>query len=306
MQRLDDLSLEVVVHPDPDTPPTREQLIEGARGAVALLTLVTDPIDGELLDAVGDQLKVVANVAVGYDNIRVEEARKRGVVVTNTPDVLTNATADFAFGLILSAARRIVEADRWLRTRPDWIWGPRMFTGLDVSSSATLGIVGFGRIGKAVARRAQAFDMRVIAQDAYPIADPAGMGVEEVDLDTVLAESDIVTLHCPLTEDTRYIIDEAQFAAMKPTAILVNAARGPLVNEQALVEALKGGQIAYAALDVYEAEPKVNPGLFDLDNIVIVPHIASAGGATRDAMAQLAIDNVELVLDGQAPRTPVT
>lgn len=306
MERLDALPVEVRVHPDPDAPPSRDQLLAGARGASALITLVTDRVDGEVLDAAGDQLEIVANVAVGYDNIRVDEARQRGVTVTNTPDVLTEATADLTFGLILSAARRIAEADRWLRTRPAWIWGPRMYTGLDVSAGATLGIIGFGRIGRAVARRARAFNMHVLARGSGPIDDAAAVGVRDVDLDTLVAESDVVSLHCPMTESTRHIINRDRLASMKPEAILVNAARGPLVDEQALVEALRDGQIAYAALDVFEDEPKINPGLYDLDNVVIVPHIGSAGAATRDAMAQLAIDNVELVLDGQPPRTPVT
>ena len=306
MRRLAGLGPKIALHEDDEWPPSREDLLRNAAGASALITLVTDRIDAELMDSAGESLQVVANYAVGYDNIDVDAAKARGVVVTNTPEVLTEATADMAFGLVLTASRRIVEADRWLRTEPEWIWGPRRFVGLDISAGATLGIVGFGRIGSAVARRAQAFGMRIIASDAYPIKDADALGVEQVEFDEVIRESDAITLHAPLLESTRHLIGAEQFRAMKPTAILVNAARGPLVDEAALVEALRSGEIAGAGLDVYEREPVLEPGLTELDNIVIVPHIASAGDATRVAMAHLAIDNVEAVLNGQTPPTPIT
>jgi lactate dehydrogenase-like 2-hydroxyacid dehydrogenase len=301
-----DLGLPLVVHDDPDRPPSREQLMRDVVGASALITLLTDRVDGEVLDAAGADLKVVANVAVGYDNVDVAAARSRGVVVTNTPGVLDEASADCAFALLLATARRIVEADRFVRTGTDWIWGPQSFVGLDVSRGATLGIVGLGRIGMAVARRAAAFNMRILATGSRASSEEAAAyGVEPADLQRVLAESDVVSLHCPLTPDTRHLINAERLAAMKPTAVLINTARGPVVDEAALVHALENGVIAAAGLDVYEDEPQVHPGLRSLENVVLLPHIASAGRATRDAMGELAVDNVRAVLAGEGPRSPV-
>ncbi|MCP2257941.1 Lactate dehydrogenase [Streptoalloteichus tenebrarius] len=307
MRRLAELDVPVVVHPDPDRPPTRAELLAGVPGAVAVVALLTERIDAELLDAAGDQLRVVANVAVGFDNVDVAEAARRGVVVTNTPGVLDEATADLAFGLVLAVARRIVEADRFLRTGAPWSWAPTMFTGLDVSAGATLGIVGLGRIGTAVARRARAFRMRVLATGRRAHGpEAAALGVRPSTMDELLERSDVVSLHCPLTPDTHHLIDGAALARMRRTAILVNTARGPVVDEAALVEALRDGVIAGAGLDVFEDEPEVHPGLLELDNVVLVPHIGSAGLATRDAMGVLAVDNVAAVLSGRAPLTPVT
>jgi lactate dehydrogenase-like 2-hydroxyacid dehydrogenase len=306
MAAASDLGVPLVVHDDPHRPPSRERLLRDVVGASALITLLTDRVDGEVLDAAGADLKVVANVAVGYDNVEVAAARSRGVAVTNTPGVLDEASADCAFGLILATARRIVEADRFLRTGADWIWGPQSFVGLDVSGGATLGIVGLGRIGMAVARRAAAFNMRILATGRRASSEEAAAyGVEPADLQRVLAESDVVSLHCPLTPDTRHLINAEKLAAMKPSAVLINTARGPVVDEAALVQALENGVIAAAGLDVYENEPELHPGLRSLEKVVLLPHIASAGRATRDAMGKLAVDNVRAVLAGEGPRTPV-
>lgn len=306
MAAVRSLGVPVVVHDDPDRPPARDRLLADVRGASALITLLTERVDGEVLDAAGSELRIVANCAVGYDNVDVTAARARGVVVTNTPGVLDEATADVAFGLVLATSRRLVEADRFVRGGADWIWGPRLFVGLDVSAGATLGIVGLGRIGMAVARRAAAFGMRILATGSRATSDEAaGYGVEAADLDRLLAESDVVTLHCPLTPDTRHLIGAEQLAAMKPTALLVNTARGPIVDEAALADALARGVIAGAGLDVYEDEPRVHPGLLGRDDVVLLPHIASAGEATRDAMGRLAVENVRAVLAGKPPPTPV-
>jgi lactate dehydrogenase-like 2-hydroxyacid dehydrogenase len=300
------LGLSLVVHEDPDRPPSREQLLQGVRGASAVITLLTERIDEEVLEAAGSQLRIVANCAVGYDNISVPAASRRGVVVTNTPGVLDEATADCAFGLVLATARRLVEGDRFIRSGVDWIWGPQAFVGLDVSAGATLGIVGLGRIGMAVARRAAAFNMRIIATGSRAAsAEAAGYGVQQVELQRLLEESDVVSLHCPLTPETHHLIGAKQLAAMKPTAILVNTARGPIVDEAALVAALRDGVIAAAGLDVYEDEPRLHPELRRLDNVVLLPHIGSAGQATRDAMGRLCVDNVRAVLAGEPPLTPV-
>lgn len=288
-----------------EQPPAPEQLRRDAAGAVAIVSTLTEPIDAAVLDAAGPGLRVVANVAVGYDNVDVAAARARGVVVTNTPGVLDGATADLTFGLVLAAARRIAEGDRFLRTGRPWVWGPRMMTGPDLSAGATLGVVGYGRIGRAVARRARAFDMRVLAT---PTRTPLGPGDGPVDfreLPDLLAEADVLTLHCPLTSRTRHLVDDAALARMKPTALLVNTARGPIVDTDALVRALREGRLAGAALDVFEDEPDVDPRLLDLENVVLTPHLGSAGDRTRDAMGLLAVRNVEAVLADRPPPTPV-
>ena len=234
-------------------------------------------------------------------------ARDRGVVVTNTPGVLDDATADLTLGLILAAARRIAEGDRFLRRAQPWVWGPRMMIGLDLSAGATLGIVGFGRIGRAVARRARGFGLRLLATPtSSPVADDDADGVTFADLDTVLADSDVVTLHCPLTERTRHLIDDAALDRMKPTALLVNTARGPIVDTDALVRALKEGRIGGAALDVFEDEPAVDPRLIELEQVVLTPHLGSAGAATRSAMCGLAVRNVAEVLAGRPALTPIS
>jgi lactate dehydrogenase-like 2-hydroxyacid dehydrogenase len=288
-----------------EAPPSRAELEAGIAGASAAVITLTERVDAQLLAAAGPQLKVIANVAVGFDNIDLAATDAAGVIVTNTPGVLDRASADHAFALILDSTRRISEGDRLIRSRQPWVWGPRMLVGLDISAGATLGILGYGRIGQAVARRAQAFDMRVIASARSRTPGSVENGVTFVDNATLLADSDIVTVHTPLTPETRHLIDAAALAAMKPTAYLVNTARGGVVDEGALIEALHTGQIRGAALDVFEGEPQVNPALLDAPGLVLTPHTASAGEATRDTMGILAVDNAAAVLAGEPPLTPV-
>ncbi len=286
-------------------PLTRAGLIARLADANGLVCQVTDVIDDEVL-AAAPSLQVVANIAVGFNNIDVEAARRRRVVVTNTPDVLTDTTADFAWALLMAAARRTVEADvfvragRWARWDFDLLWG------LDVHGK-TLGVLGFGRIGRAVARRALGFDMRVLYHDTQA-AEPAveqALHATFVPRETLLREADFVTIHTPLGPDTRHLIDETALRTMKRTAILVNAARGPIVDEAALVRALEEQWVAAAGLDVFEEEPKVHPGLLARPNVVLAPHIGSASYDTRVAMSSLAVRNCLAVLDGQPPLTPV-
>jgi lactate dehydrogenase-like 2-hydroxyacid dehydrogenase len=281
-----------------------DELHDAVRGAEAVVTMLHDRVDGAFLDAAGDGLRVVANVAVGYDNVDVAAAHARGVVVTNTPGVLDGATADLTMGLVLAAARRIAEGDRFLRAGTPWTWGPRMLTGLDLSAGATLGVVGYGRIGRAVARRARAFDMRVLATPTRSPVPPEEQ-VEFRELPDLLATSDVVTLHCPLTPQTHHLIDDAALARMRPGALLVNTARGAVVDTDALVRALQAGTIGGAALDVYEGEPAVDPRLRELENVVLTPHLGSAGDRTRSAMCRLAVRNVAEVLAGRPAPTPV-
>jgi lactate dehydrogenase-like 2-hydroxyacid dehydrogenase len=287
-------------------PPTTAELRRDAAGAAGVVCTLTEAVDAALLDAAGPQLRVVANVAVGYDNIDVAAARERGVVVTNPPGVLDEATADLTFGLILAAARRIAEGDRFLRRAEPWVWGPRMMVGLDVSAGATLGIVGYGRIGRAVARRARGFGMRLLATPTRaPLPEEDRAGVEFADRDELLGRSDVVTLHCPLTPETHHLVDEAALRRMKPSALLVNTARGPVVDTDALVRALQAGWIRGAALDVFEGEPEVDPRLLALEQVVLTPHLGSAADSTREAMCGLAVRNLAEVLAGRPPLTPV-
>jgi lactate dehydrogenase-like 2-hydroxyacid dehydrogenase len=297
--------LNVSVHVGDEDPPDRRRLEEDIRGADAAVITLTERVDADLLAVAGPQLRVIANVAVGVDNIDLNAAATAGVTITNTPGVLDRATADHTFGLILAATRRIAEGDRLLRSRQPWVWGPRMLVGLDISAGATLGVLGYGRIGQAVARRAHAFDMTVIAHSRSHPPGSAENGVTFVDRATLLADSDVLTVHTPLTPDTRNLIDANALRAMKPTAYLINTARGGVVDEHALIDALRRGQIRGAALDVFDGEPHVNPDLLDVPGLVVTPHTASAGEATRDAMGILAIDNAAAVLAGQAPLTPV-
>lgn len=301
------LPAQLRVHADCDWPPDRQSLLEGSRGASGLITMLTDKVDEDVLEAAGPQLRVVANVAVGFDNIDVEAAARRGIVVTNTPGVLDEATADLTLALILSTARRVVEADRFVRTGTPWIWGPQGFVGLDLSAGATLGIVGLGRIGMAVARRAHAFGMRILATGSRATSSEAEMlGVEAVDFAQLLERSDVVSLHCPLTQENRHLIGREELAAMRKGSYLINTARGPLVNEESLADALDSGHLAGAGLDVHEDEPHVNERLLRMEQVVVLPHIGSAGAATRDAMANMAVRNVVEVLSGRRPITPVT
>jgi glyoxylate reductase len=285
----------------------RADLLALVAGAEAVLTLLHDRVDEELLEAAGSQLRCVANVAVGYDNVDVAAATRRGVVVTNTPGVLDDATADLTMALILAITRRLAEGDRLVRSGEAWNWGMGFMLGSSLQGKR-LGIVGLGGIGKWVAQRARAFGMEI----AYHQRNPApaevevALGAERLPLEQLLASADVVSLHCPLTPETRHLIGAAELAAMKPTAVLVNAARGPIVDEAALAEALAEGRIAAAGLDVFEREPEVEPRLLGLDNVVLTPHLGSATVETRTAMAELAARNAISVLQGQGPLTPVT
>ena len=284
----------------------RSELMARIQGKDGLICHILSTVDDELLAAV-PTLKVVANVAVGYNNIDVAAARHRGVVVTNTPDVLTETTADFAWALLMAAARRVAEADRFVRSGQWDRWQWDLLWGADIHGK-TLGVVGFGRIGRAVARRALGFNMRVLYQDAVQ-ADAAverDLRASRVDLEALLRESDFVSLHTPFLPETRHLINARTLRLMKRSAILVNAARGPVVEEAALVRALQEGWIAGAGLDVFEEEPKVHPGLLALTNVVMAPHIGSASLDTRIAMATLAVRNCLAVLDGKPPITPVS
>jgi glyoxylate reductase len=286
---------------------SRGELLELVAGADAVLTLLHDRVDDELLDAAGPQLRCVANIAVGYDNVDLEAAARRGVVVTNTPGVLDDATADLTLALILAATRRIVEGDRMIRSGGAWGWGMSFMLGSSLRGKL-LGIVGLGGIGRRVATRARAFGMEVAyhSRNEAPAEAVAPLEAERLPLEQLLERSDVLSLHCPLTPQTHHLIDAAALARMKPTAILVNAARGPIVDERALAEALAAGRIAAAGLDVYEREPEVEPGLLGLDNVVLSPHLGSATVETRTAMAELAARNAISVLRGQGPLTPVT
>jgi len=282
----------------------RDQLLDQVRDKVGAVTLLTDKVDDEFLDAAGPQLVIVANYAVGFDNIDVPALTRRGVMASNTPDVLTETTADTAWALMMAAARRIPEGDRFLRTGQGWVWGPMMMLGQDVHGR-TLGIVGFGRIGHAMARRARGFGMRVIYHDVYRPSPELEreLGAEYRELDDLLQEADFITLHTNLTEETRHLNDEERLKRMKPTAVLVNTSRGPVIDEAALARALRDGEIFAAGLDVFEKEPEVHPDLLKLENAVIIPHLGSATVDTRIAMGLLAADNLIAALEGGKPPT---
>lgn len=285
----------------------RAELLRDVAGCDAVITLLTDRVDAEFLAAAGGGLRVVANYAVGYDNVDLDAVRRHGAMATNTPGVLDEATADIAFSLILATARRVVEADAFVRSGEPWRWRTDLFVGLDLSSGATLGIVGLGRIGLAVARRAEAFGMEVVATPTRSNAAEADRrGIEQLPLEDVLDRSDVVSLHCPLNAETHHLIGARELAAIGPDGILVNTARGPVVDEAALTTALSDGTLGAAGLDVYEDEPRITPELLALPNVVLLPHIGSAGRRTRERMAELAIDNVRAVLAGERPPSPVT
>lgn len=289
------------VNPEPDRIWTRQELIDKLRSGDynALYCMLTNPIDAEVMNA-APNLKVIANVAVGYNNVNVDEATRRGIVVSNTPGVLTDTTADFAWTLLMAVARRVVEADRFLRAGKFHGWGPLMMVGQDVYGK-TLGIIGFGRIGRAVAKRAGGFDMNVLYFDRYP-ADPEtekALNARSVSMDALLEQSDFVSLHTDYNPETHHLIGAPELAKMKPTAYLINTSRGAIVDEAALAEALKSGEIAGAGLDVFEREPDINPELLKLDNAVLAPHIASASLETRNKMALMAAENVLAVLGGE-------
>lgn len=283
---------------------SRDQLLTEVAGKQGAITVLTDRIDAEFLDSAGPQLRIVANYAVGFDNIDVDACTRHGVLASNTPEVLTETTADTAFALMITAARRIAEGDRFLRSRTPWIWGPLMMLGQDVHHK-TLGVVGFGRIGRALARRARGFAMRVLYHDVYrPSAEVEHeLQAEYRDLEDLLRESDFLSLHTNLSPQTRHLINAERLAIMKPTAVLVNTSRGPVIDEKALAQALKEGQIFAAGLDVFEHEPDVHPDLLACENAVLIPHLGSATVETRLAMADLAVDNLFAGLAGGKPPT---
>jgi glyoxylate reductase len=288
-----------------EAPPARDELLEAAKGAEGVLSNVTEKMDAEFMDAAGDGLKVIANMAVGYDNVDVEAAKKRGIAVTNTPGVLDETTADTAFMLLLAAARRLGESERTLRAGNWEWWGPKLFVGVDVWGKK-LGIVGMGRIGQAVARRGRGFGMEVLYHNRSRKEDAEEeLDARYADLEELLETADFVSVHTPLTDETRHLIGPGELDKMKPTAVLVNTSRGPVVDEGALADALSEGRIFAAGLDVYEEEPVVNPKLLQLENAVLAPHIGSGSQETRDRMAVLAAENVVAVLSGEGPKTPV-
>ena len=288
-----------------ESPPERGELLEFVRGAAGILPTVTEKMDAEVMDAAGDGLKVIANMAVGYDNVDLDAAGERNVVVTNTPEVLNETTADTAFLLLLAAARRLGEAERLLRSGGWEAWGPMQLTGPDVWGKK-LGVVGFGRIGQAVARRARGFDMEVLYHDQYRNESAEKeTGAQYLELDELLRTCDFISVHTPLTPETRHLIGQGELDLMQPTSVLVNSSRGPVVDEGALADALAERRIFAAGLDVYEAEPEVHPKLLELENVVLAPHIGSASIETRNKMAALAAENIVAVLAGQEPKTPV-
>jgi glyoxylate reductase len=283
-----------------------EELHEAVAGAHAIVSMLHDRMDSAVCEAAGPQLRVVANVAVGYDNVDVDALTRRDVVVANTPGVLVDATADLTMALLLMVTRRLGEGERLLRAREPWSFHLSFMLGTGLQGK-TLGIVGLGQIGLAVAHRARAFGMRLAYTGRSRVADEVESDLDArfLPMEELLGEADVVSLHCPLTDRTRHLIDERALGLMKPTAVLVNTSRGPVVDEKALARALHGGQIAGAALDVFEQEPDVEPELLDLDNVVLAPHLGSATVETRAAMAELAARNVVGVLRGDGPFTPV-
>lgn len=283
----------------------KEEMIKRAADADALITQLRDPIDREFIYSL-KRAKIIANYAVGYNNIDVDAAKERGIYVTNTPGVLTEATADIAFALVLAVARRIVEADRFVREGKFVGWKPKLFLGYDLFGK-TLGIVGMGRIGQAVARRALGFGMNIVYHNRRRLPEDIERQyhAKYLPLEELMKVSDFITIHTPLTKETYHLIDKEKISLMKPTAILINTARGPVVDEQALYEALKEGRIAGAGFDVYENEPELTPGLEKLDNVVLLPHIGSATYETRERMSEIVALNIIDVMEGRIPRNLV-
>ena len=291
---------------DKDQPMTRAELLVAVKGAEILITLLTEKVDAELLDAAGSQLRAVCNVAVGYNNIDVAACSTRNVRVTNTPGVLTDATADIAFGLILMVTRRLGEGERVIRSNDPWQWGMHYMLGSGIQNRQ-LGVIGMGAIGIATARRAKVFGMKVAYYSRSKIDDKIAteLGAKQMSFEELLATSDVVSVHCPSNDSTHHLIGAEQFRLMKKSVFFINTARGPIVNEQELVDALKAGEIAGAGLDVFEFEPKVNSGLLNLENVVLIPHLGSATAETRAAMATLAANNAVAIASSQTPLTPV-
>lgn len=290
---------DVEINPE-DRVLSKEELLTAVKDRDAVLCLLTDRIDAEILDQ-AKNAKIFANYAVGFDNIDLKAAKERGILVSNTPDVLTETTADLAWALMFAVARRVVEADRYLREGRYQGWGPLLFLGQDIYGK-TLGIIGCGRIGSAVGKRAKGFDMNVIYSDRFRNEDfERETGATYVDLKTLLQQSDFVSLHVPLLPQTKHLIGENELKLMKKTAILINTARGPVVDEVALVKALQNKEIFGAGLDVFEHEPELAPGLAELDNVVVLPHIASASIETRTRMGIMAVENILAVQQGKTP-----
>lgn len=280
---------------------SKGELLSKVCDADALVCLGGETIDKDVIDA-GKKLNIIANYAVGYNNIDVGYATQKSIMVTNTPGVLTETTADLAWAILMAIARRIVEGDRFTRSGKFTAWKPDLLLGSDIYGKI-LGIVGFGRIGQAVAKRSLGFDMKVLYHDIKPVSPEIEQTYKAtyVDLDTLLKQSDFVTLHVPLINSTYHLIDEGKLSLMKPTAFLINASRGPVIDEQALVKVLRERKIAGAALDVYEREPELSPGLSELDNVILIPHLGSATQQTRDRMSQMVAENVIAALSGRNP-----
>ena len=298
----DDLArlFELRVH-DAEEPPSREDLRTLVAGAEGLVTMLTDAVDAELLDAAGPGLRVIANHATGHDNVDLRAARERGIVVTTTPGVLERATAEHTLALALALARRVAEGDRFLRRGEPWAWAPTFMLGRGLAGK-TLGLVGLGRIGGEVARLGEALGLEVV----YTARTPRDVPYHWLPLGELLSRADVVSLHVPLTEATRGLIGPGELGLMRRDAILVNTARGPIVDEAALVEALLAGEIGGAALDVFEDEPAVHPGLLELENVVLTPHLASATAEARGAMGRLCVEALTAVLlEGRTPETAV-
>ncbi|MEJ2588308.1 MAG: D-glycerate dehydrogenase [Deltaproteobacteria bacterium] len=281
---------------------SREELLDGVSDKAGILSLLTDTMDGEVMDRAGKGLRMIANYAVGFNNIDVAAATKRKIAVSNTPEVLTDTTADLAMTLVLAVARRIVEGDRYARAGKYEGWDPLLLLGADVHHK-TLGILGFGRVGQAVGRRARGFDMRITYHSRHR-AEPEierESGADFVDLDTLMRESDFLSIHVPLTSQTKGMINAERLSLMKPTAFIINTARGEVVREEALVEALNEKRIAGAGLDVFEREPKIHPELQRMDNVVLLPHIGSASMETRTEMGLMAARNLIAMFNGEVP-----
>ena len=298
---LERLRAEHTVHAwEDESPIARDELLKRVAGADAIVSLLTEKIDAELLDAAGKQLRSVSNVAVGYNNIDVPACRERNVLVTNTPGVLTDATADIAMALILMSTRRLAEGERVIRAQQPWQWGMFYMLGSSIQGSQ-LGIVGMGQIGAAVARRARAFGMTIAYTKRSPLdAETAKeLNATHMELDELLTTSDVVSLHCPYSPETHHLMNASTIGKMKKSAYLINTARGPVVDEEALATALQQGKIAGAGLDVFEKEPTVHQALIGLDNAVLIPHLGSATVETRTAMANLAVTNALAVLSGK-------
>jgi len=301
LDKLKNSGHEVIIS-ELDRPLSAEELLEKGRGADALLTLLTDKISGEVLDAIGPQLKIVSNYAVGFDNIKVEDATQRGIVVSNTPSTeVDEAVAELTWSLMLALARRVVEADESTKRGAYKGWEPGIFLGKNLIGK-TLGIVGLGGIGSMVARRAAGWQMRVLYNKRSRDEEAEKeLGVEFADIDKLFSESDFITLHVPLTDETRHMINRDAFSRMKNGVILVNTARGPIVAEQDLVNALREGKVGGAGLDVYDAEPNINPELITMENVILTPHIASATWEAREKMGQMAVDAIIKTLQGEKP-----